>query len=120
MAIKTEQRLFILENRFFSYILYADKHNFLRHLYYGNPLNDFEIDDLTYVGQDWSSTYYNANEEKEYVYEDHYNSMASHVEVSSDGNNDKKGSTVTIHQKMVPSIPISDKYPIASMKALLS
>lgn len=99
MAIKTEQRLFILENRFFSYILYADKHDFLRHLYYGNPLNDFEIEDLTYVGQDWSSTYYNANEEKEHIYEDHYNSMASHVEVSSDGNNDKKGSTVTIHQK---------------------
>lgn len=99
MSIKTEDRIFRLDNKYFSYILYADKQNILRHLYYGNPLNDFEVDDLTYIARDWSNTYYNANEEKEHIYEDNYNSMASHVEVASDGNNDKKGSTICIHQK---------------------
>ncbi len=95
----SEERLIRIENDNYSYLMYVDGQNILRHLYYGNRLTDVDIENLTYVAWDWANTYYDAGEEKEKVYLDNYNSMASHVEVASDGNNDKKGSTIRISQK---------------------
>lgn len=98
MSIIKSENLFVINTKTTTYALFLDQNGYLRHLYYGPSQNDFDIDRITDIGLDWANTYFNYEDKTENIFPDRYNSMASLMEIAHEGNNDKKGSTISFRQ----------------------
>lgn len=91
-------RLFRLENNQFLYAFFIDGQGYLRHLYCGKPVAEFDYSSLCDFGFDWAKTYLSPSG-KEEIFSDNYYSDRSLLEVGSEGKNDKRGSLVAIRQE---------------------
>ena len=101
MPIKfnSKKSLFILENQNIDYLIYLNKKNILQHIYFGKKIDIFDIKSITDFKFDWSKTYYSKDENSEKTFEDNYYSDRSLLEIGSNGDNDKRGSLISIKQK---------------------
>lgn len=98
MSITVENNLFRIENNHLSYVIYLDGNGYLRHVYYGERIDDIDIESIFNNGSDWSRVYFDPNDEKEHLFDDNYIAKTSLMEVATNAIFDKRGSTISLRQ----------------------
>lgn len=98
MSITNDKGLFRIENDNFSYLIFLDGNGYLRHVYYGNKIEDVDVETIFNNGNDWSRVYLDFNDQKEHLFEDNYIAKTSLMEVATNAIFDKRGSTISIQQ----------------------
>lgn len=98
MPITANNNLFRIENNNISYILYLDNNGFLRHVYYGDRVDDIDVKTIFNNGNEWSRVYYDYNDKQEHLFEDNYIGKTSLMEVATNAIFDKRGSTISLLQ----------------------
>ena len=95
-------KIFILENKEFSYIFYINHLNILTKLYFGKRINDLSINSFNYINNLNADSYnfLDLKEDKEIINSNPYFSgLTSEVEAPSFLTFDKRGSLVSIKHK---------------------
>ncbi len=98
MSITVENNIFRIENNHLSYVIYLDGNGYLRHVYYGERIDDIDIESIFNNGSDWSRVYFDPNDEKEHLFDDNYIAKTSLMEVATNAIFDKRGSTISLRQ----------------------
>lgn len=98
MSITNDKGLFRIENDNFSYLIFLDGNGYLRHVYYGDKIEDVDVETIFNNGNDWSRVYLDFNDQKEHLFEDNYIAKTSLMEVATNAIFDKRGSTISIQQ----------------------
>jgi len=100
IVFNTDNNVFHLFNDSISYILEITQKGFLQHLYYGERIDNFSDETLTwFLNDSFSKLYLDKNTKQECFYQDNFTYDHALTEVASHGGGDKRGAPIIIKQE---------------------
>ena len=97
ITFDSENKIFKIDGKNFSYIFSVNSKGILRHLYYGKSLKAYDVSSSSDLGFDWSRTYLDETG-AERTYDDNYYNDRSLAEIASHGLMDKSGAPVIVRK----------------------